>query len=67
VLEQSGCDDPGMGKIMVSAGLLYPYDQKASPRGLRAATATGNGKREPVKMERMGGTAQIGHTLRSPA
>jgi hypothetical protein len=51
-----------MDKIMVSAGLLYPYDQKASPRGLRAATA--NGKQEPAKMA---GTAQIGHTLRSPA
>ena len=46
---------------MVCAGLLYPYHQKASPRGLRS---DGNGEQEPVTM---GGTAQIGHTLRSPA
>jgi hypothetical protein len=45
VLEQSACDDPGMDEIMISGGLLYPYDQKASPRGLREATATGNRSR----------------------
>ena len=45
VLEQPACDDPGMDKIMVCVGLLYPYHQKASPRGLREATATGNRSR----------------------
>jgi hypothetical protein len=35
-----------MGKIMVCAGLLSPHDHKASPRGLREATATGT--QEPV-------------------
>jgi len=46
VLEQPACDDPGMGKIMVGAGVLSPHDQKASPHGRREATATG--KQEPV-------------------
>jgi hypothetical protein len=46
---------------MVCAGLLSPYHQKASPW---AARSDGNGKQEPVKM---GGTARIGRTLRSPA
>jgi hypothetical protein len=50
VLEQPACDDPGMGKIMVCAGVLSPHDQKASPRGLREATATG--KQEPVTVTR---------------
>jgi hypothetical protein len=48
VLEQPACDDPGMGKIMACAGVLSPDDQKASPHGLREATATG--KQETVTM-----------------
>jgi len=44
-LEQSARDDPDMDKIMVCVGLLYPYDQKPSSRGLREATATGNRSR----------------------
>jgi hypothetical protein len=40
VLEQPACDDPGMGKIMVCAGVLSPHDQKASPHGRRETTAT---------------------------
>jgi hypothetical protein len=44
-LEQSAHDDPDMDKIMVCVGLLYPYDQKPSSRGLREATATGNRSR----------------------
>jgi hypothetical protein len=62
VLEQSACDDPGMGKIMACAGLLCPCDHKGSPRGLRQATATG--AQEPVERGR---TAQISPTSRSPA
>jgi hypothetical protein len=48
-----------MDEIMACAGSLYPYDRMASPRGMREA---GNGKQEPVSM---GGSAQIGHALRS--
>jgi hypothetical protein len=44
VLQQSACDDPGMDKITVCVGLLSPYHQKASPRGLREATATGKNR-----------------------
>ena len=51
-----------MDKIMLGVGSLYPYDQKDSPT--RPARSDGNGKQEPVKTE---GTAQTGHTLRSPA
>jgi hypothetical protein len=40
VLRQPACDDPGMDKITVCAGLLSPTTKKASPRGLREATAT---------------------------
>ena len=60
--EQSACDHPGMDKIMACAGSLYPYDQKEPLTW--PARGDGNGKQEPVKM---GGTAQIGHKLRSPA
>jgi hypothetical protein len=35
-----------MDKIMACAGVLSPYDHKASPGGLRDATATGT--QEPV-------------------
>jgi hypothetical protein len=50
-----------MDKITICAGLLPPYHQFLPPW---AARSDGNGEQEPVKM---GGTAQIGHTLRSPA
>jgi hypothetical protein len=45
VVEQRACDDPGMDKTMVCAGVLAPHDQKASPRGRREATATGKRSR----------------------
>jgi hypothetical protein len=37
-----------MDKIMVGAGVLFPDDQKASPRGRREATATGKQERVTV-------------------
>jgi hypothetical protein len=37
-----------MDKIMVCVGLLYRYDQKASPCG--PGRSDGNGKQEPVKI-----------------
>jgi hypothetical protein len=51
VVEQRACDDPGMDKTVVCAGVLAPHDQKASPRGRREATATG--KQEPVTVTRL--------------
>lgn len=47
---------------MVCVGSLYRYGQKESPAW--PVRSDGNGKQEPVQV---GGTAQIGHTLRSPA